>query len=115
MNLFSMVLFHKLFSIYNECSKKYEVDSPEYKKCKKLKNFNDKLFQEFLEQNQKLLEEYLNMLKSFENQKFIMQMYIIQKKIDDEIEEYLTLEEQMEFLKEFFDIEILINDFEMDR
>ena len=115
MNFFSMVLFHKLFSIYDECSKQYEVDSPEYKKCTKLQELNNQLFKDFLKQNQDLLDEYITMLRDCENKQFLMQMSRMQKKINDEIEEYLTFEEQMEFLKEFFDIEILINDFEMDR
>ncbi|MEA2019782.1 MAG: hypothetical protein U9N59_15185 [Campylobacterota bacterium] len=102
-----MVLFHKLFSIYSECSKKYEKDSHEYKKCKELKNINDQSFQEFLDKNQQLLEQYIEMLENFHNQQFLMQMNIMQKKIDDEIENYISFDEQMEFLKEFFEIKVL--------
>lgn len=114
MNFFSMVLFHKLFSIYNECSKKYDKDSDDYKKCKEQIEFNDQLLQEFLQQNQNLLEQYIKMLENFQNQQFIIQMSIIQKKIDNEIEEYISIEEQMKFLKEFFEIEDIFKNIDDD-
>jgi hypothetical protein len=44
-----------------------------------------------------------------------MQMYFIQKKIDDEINQYISIDEQIEFLKEFFKFEDMINEFEINR
>ncbi len=115
MSFFSMILFHKLFGIYSECSKKYEKDSYEYKKCKKLQEFNDNLYQRFLQDNLELLEQYIQMLDYFQNQRFLLQLYAIQKKIDNEIEQYISLDEQMEFLKEFFELDSICNDLEYDR
>ena len=117
MNFFSMILFNKLFSLYNECSIKFEKDSDEYKKCKELQEFNNILFDKFLEQNQILLAQFLKMLEDSKNQKFLIDMYLIQKKIDDEIEQYISKDEQINFLIEFFEFDILFEniDNEFDR
>ena len=115
MGFFSMLLFNKLFSIHNECSIKYDKDSQEYKKCKELQEFDNMLFQNFIEKNQLLLSQYIKLLEDSNNQKFLMQMYSIQKKIDDEIEHYISQDEQIEFIKEFFKFEDMINEFEVDR
>lgn len=115
MGFFSMLLFNKLFSIHNECSIKFDKDSQEYKKCKELQEFDNILFQNFIEKNQLLLSQYVKLLEDSNNQKFLMQMYFIQKKIDDEINQYISQDEQIEFIKEFFKFEDMINDFEVDR
>ncbi len=115
MGFFSMLIFNKLFSIHNECSIKFDKDSQEYKKCKELQEFNNILFQNFLEKNQLLLSQYIKLLEDSNNQKFLMQMYFIQKKIDDEINQYISQDEQIEFLKEFFKIEDMINEFDINR
>ena len=115
MGFFSMLLFNKLFSIHNECYIKYDKDSQEYKKCKELQEFNNILFQNFIEKNQLLLSQYIKLLEDSNNQKFLMEMYSIQKKIDDEINQYISIDEQIEFLKEFFKIEDMINEFEVNR
>jgi hypothetical protein len=114
MGFFSMLLFNKLFFIHNECFIKYNKDSQEYKKCKELQEFNNILFQNFIEKNQFLLSQYIKLLEDSNNQKFLMQMYSIQKKIDDEINQYISQDEQIEFLKEFFKFEDMINDFEVN-
>lgn len=115
MGFFSMLLFNKLFSIHNECYIKYDKDSQEYKKCKELQEFNNILFQNFIEKNQLLLSQYIKLLEDSNNQKFLMQMYFIQKKIDDEINQYISQDEQIEFLKEFFKFEDMINEFEFNK
>lgn len=115
MGFFSMLLFNKLFSLHNECSIKYDKDSQEYKKCKELQEFNNMLFQNFIDKNQLLLSQYIKLLENEQNQKFLMQMYFIQKKIDDEINQYISQDEQIEFLKEFFKFEDMINDFEFNK
>lgn len=115
MGFFSMLLFNKLFSIHNECSIKFDKDSQEYKKCKELQEFDNMLFQNFIEKNQLLLSQYIKLLEDSNNQKFLMQMYSIQKKIDDEIEHYISQDEQIEFIKEFFKFEDMINEFEFNK
>jgi hypothetical protein len=115
MGFFSMLLFNKLFSIHNECSIKYDKDSQEYKKCKELQEFNNILFQNFIEKNQLLLSQYIKLLEDCNNQKFLMQIYFIQKKIDDEINQYILPDEQIEFIKEFFKFEDMINEFDINR
>ena len=114
MGFFSMLLFNKLFLLHNECSIKFDKDSQEYKKCKELQEFNNMLFQNFIEKNQLLLSQYIKLLEDSNNQKFLMQMYFIQKKIDDEINQYISIDEQIEFLKEFFKFEDMINEFEIN-
>jgi hypothetical protein len=114
MGFFSMLLFNKLFSLHNECSIKFDKDSQEYKKCKELQEFDNMLFQNFIEKNQLLLSQYIKLLENEQNQKFLMQMYLIQKKIDDEINQYISQDEQIEFLKEFFRFEDMINEFEIN-
>lgn len=115
MNIISMIIFQKLFSVQRECSLKYDKDSGEYKKCKELQQFSDQLFEEFLEQNKDLLEQYIQMLEEFENQKFLMHLYLIQEKISDEIDNYLPYDEQVRFLQEFFEVEKKIQGFEFQR
>jgi hypothetical protein len=115
MGFFSMLLFNKLFFIHNECSIKFDKDSQEYKKCKELQEFNNILFQNFIEKNQLLLSQYIKLLEDFNNQKFLMEMYFIQKKIDNEINQYISQDEQIEFLKEFFKFEDMINEFDINR
>jgi hypothetical protein len=44
-----------------------------------------------------------------------MEMYFIQKKIDNEINQYISQDEQIEFLKEFFKFEDMINEFDINR
>jgi hypothetical protein len=115
MNFFSMMLFHKLFSIYSECSQKHDKESDEYKKCKEIKLFNDLLLQEFLQQNQELLAQYLELLEDEKIKELTLQMSICKKKIDDEIDQYLSYEEQMEFFIKYFNLEELFKEFEFDR
>lgn len=115
MGFFSMLLFNKLFSLHNECSIKFDKDSQEYKKCKKLQEFDNMLFQNFIEKNQLLLSQYIKLLEDSNNQKFLMQMYVIQKKIDDEINQYISQDEQVEFIKEFFKFEDMVNEFEFNK
>jgi hypothetical protein len=115
MNFFSMILFNKLFSIYNECSGKYDEDSNEYRKCKQIQSFNNQLLEEFLKDNKILLEQYIKMLEDFENKDFILQMYSIQKKIDEEIEKYISPKEEMEFLIEYLDLNNLLIHSQIDR
>ena len=48
------------------------------------------------------LKEYMALLEDSTNQEFLYKMHLIQKKIDEEIENYISKEEQISFLIEFF-------------
>ena len=115
MNFFSMMLFRELFSIHNECSKNHSKDSDEYKKCKELKQFNTELLQKFLDKNKELLKQYVTMLEDFQNQQSLLQMYSIQQKIDQEIYQYISQEEQNEFIIEYFNLKDLLKEYEFGR
>ncbi|PPK57334.1 hypothetical protein B0F89_1508 [Malaciobacter marinus] len=115
MSLFSVIIFHQLFSIYGECSIKFEKNTEEYEDCMRTLQLNEKIFEEFLEKNQTLLKEYIEMLENFKNQEFLYQMHLIQKKIDEEIDNYISKEEQLNFISEYFSFKQLINESEFIR
>jgi len=115
MSIFSVIVFHQLFSIYGECSIKFEKDTDEYEDCMKTKDFCEKLFDDYLDKNQLLLKEYMALLEDSKNQEFLYKMHLIQKKIDEEIDMYISKEEQMDFISEYFRFYELLDDNEFGR
>lgn len=115
MSLFSVIIFHQLFSVYGECSIKFDKDSDEYMDCKKALQLSDKIFEEFLEKNQSLLKEYIEMLENFKNQEFLYQMHKIQKDIDEQIDKYISKEEQLDFISDYFSFNDLLEEIEFNR
>lgn len=115
MSIFSVMIFHQLFSIYGECSIKFEKDTDEYEDCMKRKDFCENLFEDYLEKNQTFLKEYMALLEDSKNQEFLYKMHLIQKKIDEEIDMYISKEEQLEFISEYFSFNKLIYDLDFDK
>lgn len=77
MSIFSVMIFHQLFSIYSECSIKFEKDTDEYEDCMKRKDFCENLFEDYLEKNQTFLKEYMALLEDSKNQEFLYKMHLI--------------------------------------
>lgn len=115
MSIFSVIIFHQLFSIYSECSIKFDKDTDEYEDCMKRKDICEKLFDDYLDKNQILLKEYMALLENSKNQEFLYKMHLIQKKIDEEIDSYISKEEQLDFISEYFSFNKLIYDLDFDK
>lgn len=51
----------------------------------------------------------------FAFEEFLYKMHLIQKKIDEEIDDYISKEKQLEFISEYFKFEQLLNEWELCR
>lgn len=113
MNIFTMFIFKQMLSLGSEC-KNYKEDSDEQKKCIKLQILTTKLLEQFKKDNQKILNDFFELMKEDSNKKLIGMLYYLYDEIDNNINNYIDIDEQQKVLNELFGSLSDIEDYEFD-